>query len=142
MSLSAAHKRKNEQRLKRQKTCKHFNGVQNDACKVGVQYETVRVQGQGLPCLPMYQGPGCPSCAKIEFPTEAELDAEELAWQQSLDRTMKAMQAIKDHTKGLKGIKGQIICPMCSKRLAYSISGYNGHIWAKCETTDCVSFIQ
>ncbi len=50
------------------------------------------------------------------------------------------------HKDLLKSIKGgnkeglidKIDCPICSKQVRYSISGYNGHIWGKCETKNAL----
>lgn len=35
-----------------------------------------------------------------------------------------------------------IECPVCKGRLHLSQSPYNGHVHAKCETEDCVSFVE
>lgn len=39
--------------------------------------------------------------------------------------------------------KSEVIeCPKCRGRLHLSQSSYNGHVRAKCETADCVNFIE
>jgi hypothetical protein len=35
-----------------------------------------------------------------------------------------------------------IECPVCKGRLHLSQSSYNGHVHAKCETADCVAFME
>ena len=37
-----------------------------------------------------------------------------------------------------KPVNSEIVCPKCKGRLWYSISGYNGHVWGKCNTKDCL----
>lgn len=58
------------------KDCKHFNGMANTACSVGVSYASV-CDDQGTarlyPCLPTVGGAKCrTTCAKHELPTEDE----------------------------------------------------------------------
>ncbi len=53
----------------------------------------------------------------------------------------------KDLLKSIKGghkegLVGTIDCPVCKKQIKYSISGYNGHIWGRCETKGCVNWMQ
>lgn len=38
--------------------------------------------------------------------------------------------------------KGHIECPSCKGKLHFTRAKSNGHVWAKCETKDCISFIQ
>lgn len=40
-----------------------------------------------------------------------------------------------------KGTKGEIECPKCKGKLHYTISGYNGHVWGKCETENCLAWM-
>jgi hypothetical protein len=35
-----------------------------------------------------------------------------------------------------------IECPLCRGRLHLSQAAYNGHVWGKCETPECVSWMQ
>jgi hypothetical protein len=44
--------------------------------------------------------------------------------------------------KTVRDVRGQIPCPTCGMRLAFFVSGYNGHIHAACETQGCVSFME
>ena len=38
--------------------------------------------------------------------------------------------------------QGVIECPECKGRLHLSQSAYNGHVWGKCETAGCVSWME
>lgn len=38
---------------------------------------------------------------------------------------------------------GFVSCPVCkSGTLHYTVAGYNGHMWGRCSTKDCVSWMQ
>lgn len=37
---------------------------------------------------------------------------------------------------------GIIECPKCKGKLHYSISSYNNHVWGKCETENCLAWMQ
>src|SRR5262245_45936828 len=53
-------------------SCRHFTGVQNPTCKVGIAYESLQSSG-GLPCLA--QGDGtCPHYDPYTKEEEAELE--------------------------------------------------------------------
>lgn len=61
-----------------------------------------------------------------------------------MDYTIKAIELIKEkHGPGKpkKFIKGFIKCPKCGGKLFYTISNYNGHIWGKCQTENCVGWM-
>lgn len=48
-----------------------------------------------------------------------------------------------DQGRPRKDVSDQMPCPICiTGTLAYSVSGYNGHIHARCSTPNCVAFIQ
>lgn len=50
--------------------CKHFNGVHNDKCKVGIAYDDARYERK-LPCI---KSENCTRpCASAIFPTEEEV---------------------------------------------------------------------
>jgi hypothetical protein len=83
--------------------CKHFNGVQNDACEAGVRYVDVRPKGAKLPCRVHKRGEELPPCERRCFPTEAEVDAE-IA---EADAELAAWKAKV----------GAGICPECSGQL-------------------------
>lgn len=120
-------------------TCKHFTGIQNKVCKVGVVYETV----SPIPCIDKYRKGDC-SCDKYEEPSQAEIDE----WQAYLDKRMEmhrkvgpAIVAIKRQHKG-QDWQGVIECPCCGGKLHVSHAAYNGHVHGRCETEDCISWME
>ncbi|MEW7986630.1 MAG: hypothetical protein AB2799_12625 [Candidatus Thiodiazotropha sp.] len=40
------------------------------------------------------------------------------------------------------GKQGAVECPVCGGKLHLSQAASNGHVWGKCETSDCVSFME
>jgi hypothetical protein len=134
-------------REQRETKCKHFTGIQNKTCKVGIAYDSLpETEESGrtyrpLPCI----DPGCSTCDKREFYTAEELDAREVEDAARFVRAAAAIEAIRadagPYVKG-QGKAGSIKCPTCGNTLNYSRAGYNGHIHARCATAGCVSFMQ
>jgi len=129
--------------------CRHFNGLMNKACEVGVKYDDVCTPctdgvGKNIPCL--FKGDA--TCEKRQVVTEDEADAEIEEHKKRFARVGIARKAIVDHLggpwkKGTAGAGGKIPCPNCQTgTLAFSRAGSNGHINAACSTTDCVSWME
>lgn len=57
---------------------------------------------------------------------------------QHVINTLLAYRLIKEQNKD----RGYIECPSCKGRLSFSKAKSNGHIAAKCETKNCISFIE
>ncbi len=53
------------------------------------------------------------------------------------ENILKAIKLIRDKEGAKTNTKGTVACPVCGKDIYYSIA-YNGHIWGKCETKDCI----
>lgn len=65
-----------------------------------------------------------------------EIEHEKIAFFEKID---KAFSLVYEDAKNKK--KGSVICPSCNKRLSY-VKHHNGHIWASCETENCISWMQ
>lgn len=48
----------------------------------------------------------------------------------------------KWRSKSPKGKEEVVVCPVCQGKLHLFQSSYNGHVHARCETKDCVSFME
>ena len=121
--------------------CKHFNGVQNAQCKAGVEYRQFDRQ-TGLPCL--RDCAGHQECPQRQWLTEAEVAAEVAEIEAHSKRFMTLLpliQSIKEEHRG-KSWAGVKICPVCAGRLHLSHASLNGHVHGKCETKDCVSWME
>lgn len=144
------------------KTCKHFNGAfHNEACGAGVRFADVtpewetRQRGRllRLPCkqacdfktagqVEEFQKRG--TCPKYEEPTAEEIEADEAETKALVARmqlTFAVTDKMKREHKG-KDWKGVETCPVCGGKLHMTHSAYNGHVWGKCETEDCVSWME
>ena len=125
--------------------CVHFNGLMNDRCAAGVCYADVKpappVRGPlALPCFALDDNAA--PCEHQRFPTREEAEEYERETHARFERMMGARKRIVEVTSGRRGVSGTTDCPVCGKRLGYSVAGNNGHIWAKCETEGCVAWIE
>jgi len=50
----------------------------------------------------------------------------------------EALSKIND----LKDNRGKIVCPKCGGELHYTRAKVNGHVWGKCKTEGCLSWMQ
>jgi len=132
----------------RKGTCKFYNGIANDNCDKGINYREITGGptfgiGTRLPCVieGKFSKPKNgekATCEHFVKPTKKELDD----WEESVDRSIKQVSmAIK--TIGKTGKQNGVIqCPACNGKLGFSVSPGNGHIWAKCETNNCLAWMQ
>jgi len=143
--------------------CKHFNGFRGyfakdpkaQVCKCGIKVRAL-VGGDDLgwisrtPCLADHETDVV--CSKREFPTREEAEAEARESEAHTKATLLAMKrCIEDSddrgfsvfdSDNRPDVAGEIQCPACGGTLKYSRSGYNGHIWGKCETEGCLQWMQ
>lgn len=144
-------------RFPKEKKCRHFNGVQNDACKVGVNYDVFRddvPRPNGI-CLPCLGEDGAKDCPKYEIWTAEELKAQEEITRRTIECFTIARPAIiteslklgfrmQSGRDGGKGVHGKIDpCPVCKTGVIhFSRAGYNGHVHASCSNSECVRWIE
>ena len=84
--------------------CRHFNGIQHDACKAGIRYDTFRTEPRTrLPCLPNVGN------ALIPLSTCKYFDAFTTEEQASIDKAFA--KAIAEHLEKL----ASGVCPVCGK---------------------------
>ena len=125
--------------------CRHFNGVQNKVCEAGVNYDDV----SPIPCIGYRPSATVPQaeCAKKSCWTREEAIQNEEERAKQTKRFMLALNAAHEAAKalGLKkghGGNGTCECPVCHGVLHFSVASYNGHLWGKCETEGCMSWMQ
>ena len=51
---------------------------------------------------------------------------------------LKAISEISEKEEN----RGKIPCPKCQGELNYTRASLNGHVWGKCKTEDCLSWMQ
>lgn len=124
---------------------RHFNGVQNKVCKAGVNYDDV----SPIPCIGYRPGATVEQgkCDKKSCWTREEAIANEKERTKHTKKFMLALNAAHKAAKeqGLRqghGGHGTTTCPVCNGVLHFSVASVNGHLWGKCETEDCMSWMQ
>jgi hypothetical protein len=134
-------------------SCKYFNGVQDDhsVCGMNINYrQLVGGNDHGwirrLPCFTFREEdkPNQVHCDSFTLPTLEELADFETTLRLLLERHAKAMPLIFTMKKEYHGRDGQQIidCPICGGRLHMTHAAMNGHVWGKCETPDCMEWIE
>ena len=83
-------------------------------------------------------------CEHLRLPTEKEIADHEIWVNGRIGRMATVMLAIRPwrdaHRK--QNYREVIECPVCKGRLHLSIAACNGHVHGRCETNDCVSWIE
>lgn len=147
--------------------CRHFtNGVDvlhDKQCRKGVCYRDVTARPDipgasfRLPCQTPNQEHGIKTlqetgpagtCEHFSALSEQELREQEEVFVIAMAESSRKMQlvsplivAMKKQHRG-KSARTLEVCPACGGRLHMSHSGYNGHVWGKCETEGCVSWME
>ncbi len=107
--------------------CKHFNGIINPCCKIGIKYSEVRVgKPYQFPCIKTGG-----KCTNSEFPNLEEVRKELAEISESQEKVLIAYLKIKEHYKATKINQGKLPCE-CGGQLNFTVAESNGHIWAKC----------
>ncbi len=147
-------------------TCVHFNGLQNEKCKIGIEYSLP------VPCVKVvhksvrggtYLEPGeepaeskpFPAAAKAmpcphyQEPTEEQVFAFRMDRKKQLEKVNVALNvALKVSAewrvkpKPAADRSEVVECPVCKGRLHLSQSAYNGHVAGVCDTEGCVSWME
>ena len=136
------HERRVAQHIGR---CASFTGLQNKTCEAGVEYDSVRGEGPGVPCLCDWKTGEQPSkaCDKRRWPTREEAEADIASANASFERIDACMKAIREKHGKARGLRDSMPCPnACGGTLHYSIAGYNGHVHGRCTTEGCASWMQ
>ncbi len=119
-------------------------------CKAGVDFKTFKKVPTGDrqiiwgPCIEGHTLANplehCPHwIRRTREMGEKRADAMEMAMKQ-----MEVVMPVVDEWRKKEpfGKQEVIECPMCKGRLHLSQSSYNGHVHGKCETADCVSWME
>ena len=149
-------------------TCKFYNGDHhNKCCEAGVDYRSVtsepdRLDGRAYrkPCVQWdnwkgSRGDGLSpdqleewnkrgTCAQYQEPSAEEIDAYEAEMNAHIDKMKKAFAVIAQVKKAQKGKSwnGTVQCPVCGGKLHMTHAACNGHVWGRCETKDCVAWME
>lgn len=120
--------------------CVHFTGVHREQCAAGVEYAEFKTR---LPCLKSFGGEKI-ACMLRHWPTEAEIAkgvAEHEAAVAKIAHVLPIIAKVKrEHFK--ENWHGTDTCPVCGGTLHLRIAKINGHVWGRCETADCLSWME
>lgn len=128
--------------------CIHFNGVQNDCCKAGVKYTEIR--GKHFPCFrgdmaeKLRKGEIPCVCLQLKWPDEEYIQNEIAEHDKAFAKVEAGLEAVAHIRTEYKGrnYKGVIECPTCKGKLHVTHAACNGHVNARCETPDCISWME
>lgn len=128
-------------------SCRHFNGIQNKTCKAGITYQQ-ESPGLAPPCIPRFVN-ARPTWECSQFAIMSREEVEKIA-----DEVMEhekyfaaARQLAKEDARA-KGFgighagQGSVPCPRCGGDIRYRVATYNGHMWGKCSTLDCIGWME
>jgi hypothetical protein len=132
--------------------CIHFTGIMRDTCKAGVNYRELAGNpdigfATRLPCISIMSEKHVEkvTCAKQRPETKEEAEAREAEGDAAVARVLSVLPIINALKRTVpKGRFHQDIvkCPICQGNLHVSLVASNHHARAKCETDNCVSFIE
>lgn len=84
-------------------------------------------------------------CAYLHLPTTEEVEADRKRSDAAIERTMAAIRVAsvwRVMPKPTEDRREVIECPVCKGRLHLSQAACNGHVHGKCETPDCVAWME
>lgn len=130
-------------------TCEHRTGFVEKQCRAGVVFAELRatLPPDAIPAWPCFWYEGCKpnmQCGKFEPVGLKVLQDKEVAIQATIARiklSMPFIASIKQEFKG-QNFVGTRQCPVCSKTLSIRHAAYNGHVAVRCETEDCLNFME
>lgn len=134
--------------------CKYFNGTINDVCEAGVNYKQLAGEpeygyGTRLPCFtdnPFAKDKDAAkvACDKFCLPSADEIRERNNEIRKILEQQAKVTPLIIALKKEYKGRSAQVVreCPICGGKLHMSIAAYNGHVHGKCETENCLYWME
>jgi len=129
--------------------CRHAVGTVETECKVGVNVREL-VGGGAIgwaartPCTSLnVAGQEKVPCDKFLAWTEEDVQEYATMLDESHERMMKLMPFLRFvKREAPKDTNVEAKCPICGGVIHYSVASYNNHVWAKCETKDCVAVME
>lgn len=136
--------------------CAHYapqpGSAANDYCALGCdaskRMKEARDSGEPnmSPCIGGHKTPNVLTlCSKWERRSLEHAAKRADAFQEMMERMEIVMPVVSKwrvKPKPTSDLRGIIECPKCKGRLHLSQSSYNGHVHARCETENCVAFME
>lgn len=150
MPIPSKDEMRARRQARREKTCVHFNGIQHQACLKGVKYhQRTMVDGKphalGYPCCPPYPTDKREpfACEHFQPKNPEQIAAEEAEIEAALTRMRLVMPLVSEWRKKPPIGKTEVVrCPVCGGQLQLQQSAFNGHVWGRCSTADCVNWME
>lgn len=127
-----------------------FNGSTGGKCRAGVDpiYSFCGGDRFGwvkkVPCLRTNETDAI--CPAAEYPTQEEARQKAAEFEAYIDDFValltKVRPAIEAQHKATGAWSGTLDCPKCAKPLHWSKAQCNGHVHARCETEECVAWME
>lgn len=130
--------------------CKHYDAhaalLGDKVCRAGINMR-ILAGGERLgwvlrtPC--MKKNSSLVKCESFSDHTQEEIDDHDGWVSDAIERIKKSQPLIQqlkeDHPDGGSGVAD---CPCCSGKLHWGIAACNGHSHGRCETEDCLSWME
>lgn len=127
-------------------SCVHYEpGGLDPTCAVFVDIAQLTAPSEGCvlrrPCY-FIQGGTPVKCEKFTPRSEDELMRADQVKESHLRATLDVLAEVQKQTNGVNGDwSGNVTCPICGRQVFVSKSGFNGHVWGRCETEECLSWM-
>lgn len=132
--------------------CVHYKpklgSLKSDYCAIGRGASAMMQKAHELglpdgPCIGGHAIDATAVCAKWERRSLESAEKQADSIERLMRRMTVVMPVINDWRKKLPFGKEEVIeCPECRGRLHLVQSNYNAHVRARCETDNCVNFIE
>ncbi len=136
--------------------CRHYEPkpgmrARDLSCAVGIDTKDLpEITDKGkarfnIPCIDGHLIPGgaCAICPKWERHTKEDGEKRATDMLHSMRKMKLAGPIISAwREKKPRGKREVIECPVCKGRLHLSQAAYNGHVHGRCETDDCLSWLE
>lgn len=125
--------------------CRFRCSMLEKKCKAGVVFDDLRKTFSNEVCPCYYQsGVRLGNCQEKKLWTIEEVEEDDRLADESFARFLLSQPLIAKIKKEHKGESwsGVVDCPACKGKLHVGIAAYNGHTRGKCETKDCLNWIE
>lgn len=134
--------------------CKHYNGRElllgDGKCRADVDpvYSFCGGDRTGwvkkVPCLRTNETEAV--CPAAEYPTKEEAEAEDREFNEYVNRFVKNLTVVRPAIEAQHAETGKwsgvVDCPECTAKIHWSKAQCNGHVHARCETENCISWME
>lgn len=127
--------------------CVHYNSVLHEkTCIKNINYKELSGGTLiifNLPCVKSGEGKSGITCDEYLEPTQEQLDQYRKDTDEFFDKAIRNLHLTGVMKKELpNGGTGEMECPECKGVLHYAVNSGNQHTSARCETENCLGWIE